>query len=361
MFNDFSAYAGTQSPYSPLQSSGRVVQVTEGMYAGNNGYSSAPCAVLLQQDVAGHGWPISNADLYGDHTAYRLQEALQRLDGQMSVYEDDTRALTGLRCMTAASDALAPTRGHTPLFPARVPTRTNLTQSPTSSSESLLSPLARRNQTSDSNRGRSLSLIEHRFPRTHVSDWRDIRARAVVVSGTRTFVPQALYRPNTNADRERYVHRAVLSPPIIFIAEGTLEWGIPLESAVGRRIDCLRDKDEPVFEGCGPSVSIRLGWPGYFPRHKQIPTMDYRKPKGPITKAKLAKNIASLLRRFMNEMEKQAMDEDADPAWRVGGQHIRFEDLILVSLHHVSQGSWQPQLRLRRELNGTSEIAHSIP
>jgi hypothetical protein len=43
------------------------------------------------------------------------------------------------------------------------------------------------------------------------------------------------------------------------------------------------------------------------------------------------------------------MDPDADPKWKVGDKpgQIRFEHLVLVSLHHVSMGSWQPQLRLK--------------
>lgn len=44
------------------------------------------------------------------------------------------------------------------------------------------------------------------------------------------------------------------------------------------------------------------------------------------------------------------MDADADRRWRVGRKHIKMEELILVSLHHVSKGSWQPQLRLRTDL-----------
>lgn len=40
----------------------------------------------------------------------------------------------------------------------------------------------------------------------------------------------------------------------------------------------------------------------------------------------------------------------AEKIWRVGVQHIKVEDLILVSLHHVSKGSWQPHFRLRRDI-----------
>jgi len=44
------------------------------------------------------------------------------------------------------------------------------------------------------------------------------------------------------------------------------------------------------------------------------------------------------------------MEEDADPRWRIGDgpNDIKLEDLVLVSMHHVSLGSWQPQLWLVR-------------
>jgi len=32
--------------------------------------------------------------------------------------------------------------------------------------------------------------------------------------------------------------------------------------------------------------------------------------------------------------------------WRIGADGIRIEDIVLVSLHRMSQGSWQPKLCL---------------
>ena len=46
-------------------------------------------------------------------------------------------------------------------------------------------------------------------------------------------------------------------------------------------------------------------WPGYLPWSKQIPTLDFKTPKGPITRAKLAKNIAICIRRFAEVSEMQ--------------------------------------------------------
>jgi hypothetical protein len=37
-----------------------------------------------------------------------------------------------------------------------------------------------------------------------------------------------------------------------------------------------------------------------------------------------------------------------DPNWRIGAGGIKKEDVILVGIVHVSQGSWQPILQLNR-------------
>ncbi|ESK97692.1 hypothetical protein Moror_17399 [Moniliophthora roreri MCA 2997] len=165
------------------------------------------------------------------------------------------------------------------------------------------------------------------------------------------FVPQAMYKPHTNSDRRRYVEEVELDPPIEFWATNPTECGISLTDALHSRVRRLQGRDETVFEGRGPSVSIRLEWPGYRQWSRQIPTKDFKSPPGPITKAKLAKNVAKCVQRFISERQNQVLEEDADQSWRVGGPgtpYIKLEDLVLVSMHHVSMGSWQPQLRLCR-------------
>ncbi|KAJ7880329.1 hypothetical protein B0H14DRAFT_2566369 [Mycena olivaceomarginata] len=164
------------------------------------------------------------------------------------------------------------------------------------------------------------------------------------------FVPQLMYKPHTNSDRRRYVEEVDMEAPIHFWVENPSECGIPLSDALHSRVRRLLKRDETVFEGRGPSVSIRLEWPGYRQWSRQIPTKDFRSPPGPITRAKLAKNVAKCVQRFIQERHGQPMEDDADARWRVGPgpNQIKLEDLILVSIHHVSMGSWQPHLRLRR-------------
>jgi len=161
-----------------------------------------------------------------------------------------------------------------------------------------------------------------------------------------------MYKPHTGSDRRRYVEEVRLSSPIVFKAEEPHEWGIALDDALKCRTKRLLDKDALMFDGCGPSVSIQLEWPG-APWSRQIPTKDFRSPPGPITRAKLAKNIAKCVQRFIKDTQgKNISDEEDINAFRfrvgTGPSDVKLEDLILVSLHHVSQGSWQPHLRLRR-------------
>jgi hypothetical protein len=165
------------------------------------------------------------------------------------------------------------------------------------------------------------------------------------------FVPQQMYRPHTNSDRRRYVEEVDLDGPIYFWMENPSECGIPLTDALHSRVRRLQNRDETVFTtGRGPSISVRIQWPGYRQWSRQIPTKDFRSPPGPITRAKLAKNVAKCVQRFIDAKRNHPLEDDVHPKWKVGTQHneIKLDDLLLVSMHHVSMGSWQPHLRLRR-------------
>ncbi|KAE9402582.1 hypothetical protein BT96DRAFT_816374, partial [Gymnopus androsaceus JB14] len=96
-------------------------------------------------------------------------------------------------------------------------------------------------------------------------------------------------------------------------------------------------------------------WPGYCPWSHQIP-LDFKTPPSPITRAKLANNVARCIQRFISEAQNHLVEDESDAHWRVGQSgagegSIKLEDLILVSMHHVSIHSWQPQLRLTRPLD----------
>lgn len=72
------------------------------------------------------------------------------------------------------------------------------------------------------------------------------------------FVPQKMYMPHTNSDRRRYVEETELQTPIYFWMQDPVECGIPLIDALHSRVRRLQARDETVFEGRGPSISVRL-------------------------------------------------------------------------------------------------------
>lgn len=67
-----------------------------------------------------------------------------------------------------------------------------------------------------------------------------------------------MYKPHTNSDRRRYVEEVDLEAPIYFWVNNPDECGIPLIDALQSRTRRLLHRDKTVFEGRGPSVSIRL-------------------------------------------------------------------------------------------------------
>ena len=76
--------------------------------------------------------------------------------------------------------------------------------------------------------------------------------------GAGPFIPQPMYRPHTTTDRRYYVEEGLLEAPIYFIMEHSGQCGIPLHDVLHSRVVNLVNREEVVFEGHGPSVSIRL-------------------------------------------------------------------------------------------------------
>ncbi|KAI0269024.1 hypothetical protein BGY98DRAFT_1016625 [Russula aff. rugulosa BPL654] len=161
-------------------------------------------------------------------------------------------------------------------------------------------------------------------------------------------VPQKRYKPHTSA-RRRYVEEIQLEPCINFYMSKPDELGIPLKDALHGRFARLVERDEPMFKDRGlTTTKIRINWPGYNPWSRQIPIRDFRSPPGPITRSKLAKNVAKCVRRFIVEHRGRPMEEDGESIWALGARKIEINDLVLVRLDHVSKNSWQAQLQLLR-------------
>ncbi|KAJ3558587.1 hypothetical protein NM688_g834 [Phlebia brevispora] len=118
--------------------------------------------------------------------------------------------------------------------------------------------------------------------------------------------------------------------------------GIPLEAVISGRLENLDNAGErDTFGDFKKKVHYRLEWPGYksFRYAKNVRGKD-----GPITRVVVVQQITEMVKVFIDENAPQASD---DPAWRVGPGAIRVEDLLLIGLDFVSQGSVQPQLAVR--------------
>ena len=76
--------------------------------------------------------------------------------------------------------------------------------------------------------------------------------------GAGPFIPQPMYKPHTTSDRKRYVEDVLLEAPIYFLVEHSGQYGISLHDALHSRVKNLVNREQVVFEGRGPSVSIRL-------------------------------------------------------------------------------------------------------
>lgn len=85
----------------------------------------------------------------------------------------------------------------------------------------------------------------------------DLAARAGHPLGG-ILVPQKTYRPHTMSDRRRYVEDVHLDVPIMFYTHNPFGCGISLKDALSSKFSSLEGRDDSMFAGRGPSVSIRL-------------------------------------------------------------------------------------------------------
>ena len=104
--------------------------------------------------------------------------------------------------------------------------------------------------------------VETQIPMPHILEWK----RVIKQCGTNDFVPQVVYQPYTEADRKRYIRDVDLHETIFFRPDDSSEFGVFLDDALKQRLRHLKDKDDRMFVGCGPSVSIRLQV-RHSPRH----------------------------------------------------------------------------------------------
>ncbi|KAG1722642.1 uncharacterized protein EDB91DRAFT_1088063 [Suillus paluster] len=172
------------------------------------------------------------------------------------------------------------------------------------------------------------------------TDTSSIKSR---VPGRGPTVPQQLYNVGTT-------HAFYFSPgsgtTVAFnVAEGA---GIPLQQLLDRQSFHLQARDERIADMSGDTVSIRIEWPGYPSFTKQIASKDWKKERSFNTRERLAMKVAGAVASFFRKHANTPCDPP-NSSWRIGPNGIRVEHVVLVSLHRVSQGSWQPKLCLLRD------------
>lgn len=67
-----------------------------------------------------------------------------------------------------------------------------------------------------------------------------------------------MYKPHTIADRKRYIEAIDLEEPIHFELRHPRDEGISMSDALSGKCKRLESREDSMFEGRGPSVSIRV-------------------------------------------------------------------------------------------------------
>ncbi|EGO03314.1 hypothetical protein SERLA73DRAFT_174756 [Serpula lacrymans var. lacrymans S7.3] len=137
--------------------------------------------------------------------------------------------------------------------------------------------------------------------------------------------------------------------PIRFYFADPRENGIPLRADFTRRADKMEGHEVHVLNDASSSITLRIDWPGYDAWSRQVRSKNWRKKPGPLTRVELARRVASAVQEFIEEKQDEPVPA-AHARWKVGPDGIRDTDLVLVALHQVSKGSWQPEVRLNRPL-----------
>lgn len=150
--------------------------------------------------------------------------------------------------------------------------------------------------------------------------------------------------------QERYVSGARSSfrgqDSIRFDLKDTDEPGITVADALsGGRV--LQDADNLISSLSKTSISLRILWPGYPAFSGTYPAMDWKKNRRHLTRGRLAQKVACHVKAFFNKYHDFTCDA-RQKSWQIGTGAIQLDDLYLVALHHVSRGSWQPEIHVKR-------------
>ncbi|KAH9939505.1 hypothetical protein B0H21DRAFT_825161 [Amylocystis lapponica] len=155
--------------------------------------------------------------------------------------------------------------------------------------------------------------------------------------------------------QQRYVPSVALPrvtfkrhPPIRFRVND--RGSINLGKAFRGEFEGLERCQEAAFSMASTKMSFRLEWLApsgarYPPYSHQIAIRESSKRREPITVARLARTVAKEVDRFIKHYTPYPFSDDG---WKVGPGFIGLDQINLVELHHVSEGSLQPVLKVIR-------------
>lgn len=157
------------------------------------------------------------------------------------------------------------------------------------------------------------------------------------------FLPSKWHKiPQDTYSQKQWDYRA--SAPIPFQANGSP--GFNMGQALNKKFATLEGWDDLVLEGAKGVISCRLLFPGYpLNGYPQISTRYWNRNRDPITRGKLAHEVARKLKQYLDTMNASyVMDVSIDDQWRIGHGFMHLENIFLTRLVSVSKGSYQPEL-----------------
>jgi hypothetical protein len=133
--------------------------------------------------------------------------------------------------------------------------------------------------------------------------------------------------------------------PILFYVNGRP--GVNMGQALRKVFTGLDGRDDPMLlQNTRLAVSCRLLFPGYpLNSSPQIPTKNWNKRRGPITRGELAHHVSRKLEQYLDSMAaSHTMDGSTDKQWKIGEGFMGLDNMFLVRLVSVSTGSFQPEI-----------------
>jgi len=122
--------------------------------------------------------------------------------------------------------------------------------------------------------------------------------------------------------------------------------GFNMQCALKRTFKGLDGRDDSVLEKANGPVSCRLLFPGYPMNDKsgQIAAKNWKKNPAPITKSKLAHEVAKRVNRYLQKLAAIPIDPATGLQWMAGQGCMKLEKMYLTKVSWVSQGSVQPEI-----------------